>query len=109
MLPFDYNAPAELFLAKRTKSSRENYRRFATLPKQNWGVTRARPPARCSCNTGWDITAYRRVLVSAPSSQSSFACLKTDGNARHVFGGDKRQDGIFLAPREPDGALRRQT
>ena len=30
MSPFDYNAPAELFLAKRTKSSRENYRRFAT-------------------------------------------------------------------------------
>ena len=29
MPPFDYNAPAELFLAKRT-SSRENYRRFAT-------------------------------------------------------------------------------
>ena len=30
MSSFDYNAPAELFLAKRTKSSRENYRRFAT-------------------------------------------------------------------------------
>jgi hypothetical protein len=30
MPPFDYNAPAELFLAKRRKSSRENYRRFAT-------------------------------------------------------------------------------
>jgi hypothetical protein len=29
-MPFDYSAPAELFLAKRTKSSRENYRRFAT-------------------------------------------------------------------------------
>jgi hypothetical protein len=29
-VPFDYNAPAELFLAKRTKSSRENYRRFGT-------------------------------------------------------------------------------
>jgi hypothetical protein len=27
---FDYDAPAELFLAKRTKSSRENYRRFST-------------------------------------------------------------------------------
>ena len=27
---FDYNAPAELFLAKRTKNSREKYRRFAT-------------------------------------------------------------------------------
>jgi hypothetical protein len=30
MPPFDYNAPAELFLVRRTKSSRENYRRFAT-------------------------------------------------------------------------------
>jgi hypothetical protein len=30
MPPFDYNAPAELFLAKRTKSRRGNYRRFAT-------------------------------------------------------------------------------
>jgi hypothetical protein len=29
MSSFDYNAPAELFLAKRTKS-RENYRRFGT-------------------------------------------------------------------------------
>ena len=27
---FDYNAPAELFLAKRAKGRRENYRRFAT-------------------------------------------------------------------------------
>ena len=30
MPPFDYNAPAELFLEKRSKSTRENYRRFAT-------------------------------------------------------------------------------
>jgi hypothetical protein len=30
MPPFDYNAAAELFLAKRTKSTRENDRRFAT-------------------------------------------------------------------------------
>jgi hypothetical protein len=29
-MSFDYTAPAELFLAKRTKSSRENYCRFAT-------------------------------------------------------------------------------
>jgi hypothetical protein len=29
-MAFDYNAPAELFLAKRTKNGRENYRRFAT-------------------------------------------------------------------------------
>jgi hypothetical protein len=29
-MSFDYNAPAELFLAKCTKNGRENYRRFAT-------------------------------------------------------------------------------
>jgi Arc/MetJ-type ribon-helix-helix transcriptional regulator len=29
-MPFNYSAPAELFLARRIKSSRENYRRFAT-------------------------------------------------------------------------------
>ena len=27
---FDYSAPAELFLSRRTKSRREKYRRFAT-------------------------------------------------------------------------------
>jgi hypothetical protein len=30
MPPFDYNAPAELFLAKPPKGSRTKYRRFAT-------------------------------------------------------------------------------
>jgi len=30
MPPFDYNAPAELFLAKPVKGSRTKYRRFAT-------------------------------------------------------------------------------
>jgi hypothetical protein len=29
-MSFDYTAPAELFLAKRTKNGRENYRRFTT-------------------------------------------------------------------------------
>jgi hypothetical protein len=29
-MSFDYNIPAELFLAKRPKNGRENYRRFAT-------------------------------------------------------------------------------
>jgi hypothetical protein len=29
-MSFDYDAPAELFLAKRTKNGRENYRRFTT-------------------------------------------------------------------------------
>jgi hypothetical protein len=30
MPPFDYNAPAELFLAKPSKGNRTKYRRFAT-------------------------------------------------------------------------------
>ena len=30
MPPFDYNAPAELFLAKRTNNTRARYRRFPT-------------------------------------------------------------------------------
>jgi hypothetical protein len=29
-MSFDNKAPIELFLARRTKSGRENYRRFAT-------------------------------------------------------------------------------
>jgi hypothetical protein len=29
-MSFDYSAPAELFLSKRTKSSRTKYRRFAS-------------------------------------------------------------------------------
>jgi hypothetical protein len=29
-MPIDYTAPAGLFLAKRTKNGRENYRRFTT-------------------------------------------------------------------------------
>jgi hypothetical protein len=29
-MPFDYNAPAELFLAKRTKNGRKNYQRLTT-------------------------------------------------------------------------------
>ena len=45
MLPFDYNAPAELFLAKRTKSSRTNYRRFATAAEAiRYAVENLRTP-----------------------------------------------------------------
>jgi hypothetical protein len=29
-MSFDYNAPAELFLAKRTKNGRKDYQRFTT-------------------------------------------------------------------------------
>jgi len=51
MPPFDYSAPAELFLAKRTKSRRENYRRFATAAEA--------VPLRCRALT--NAQSLRRV------------------------------------------------
>ena len=44
MPPFDYNAPAELFLAKRAKSSREKYRRLATAEALRYAVEDLRTP-----------------------------------------------------------------
>ena len=43
-MSFDYTAPAELFLAKRTKSSREKYRRFATAQAIRYAVETLRTP-----------------------------------------------------------------
>ena len=44
-MSFDYNAPAELFLAKRTKSNREKYRRFATASESiRYAVETLRTP-----------------------------------------------------------------
>jgi hypothetical protein len=39
-----YNAPAELFMAKRTKNSPENYRRFATVEAICYAVETLRTP-----------------------------------------------------------------
>ena len=50
-MSFDYNAPAELFLAKPTKTSRENYRRFATAAEATVTLSRTcerpKPLVRC--------------------------------------------------------------
>jgi hypothetical protein len=44
-MSFDYNAPAELFLAKRTKSRRAKYRRFATAAEAiRYAVEELRTP-----------------------------------------------------------------
>jgi hypothetical protein len=42
--PFDYSAPAELFLAKPAKGSREKYRRFATAAEAIYAVEDLRTP-----------------------------------------------------------------
>jgi hypothetical protein len=44
-MPIDYNAPAELFLAKRAKSNREKYWRFATAAEAiRYAVENLRTP-----------------------------------------------------------------
>ncbi len=53
MPPFDYNAPAELFLAKRTKNTRERYRRFATAAEAiRYAVETLRSPRGASLEVG---------------------------------------------------------
>ncbi len=53
MPPFDYNAPAELFLAKRTKNVRERYRRFATAAEAiRYTVETLRSPRGASLEVG---------------------------------------------------------
>jgi hypothetical protein len=63
-----YNAPAELFLAKRTKRSRENYRRFATAAgaiRYAVETLRTKPSAR-------RLRSGTNALTAAKSS----ACTK---------------------------------
>ena len=44
-MSFDYGAPAELFLLKRTKGKREKYRRFATAAEAiRYAVEELRTP-----------------------------------------------------------------
>jgi len=61
MPPFDYNAPAELFLAKPMKGSRTKYRRFATGCRS--GTTASTvlksAPARSFCDVACNAKALR--------------------------------------------------
>jgi hypothetical protein len=68
-MSFDYNAPAELFLAKRTKNSREKYRRFATAAEAiRYAVETLRTPK----------PSARRLRsgMSASTAAKSCACTK---------------------------------
>ena len=60
---FDYNAPAELFLAKPMKGSRTKYWRVSVMPLKTYG--RPKPSAR-----GW------RLGMSASTAAKSSACTK---------------------------------
>jgi len=62
-MSFDYNARAELFLAKRTKNSREKYRRFATAAE---AIRYAVEPSARRLRSG----------MSASTAAKSCACTK---------------------------------
>jgi hypothetical protein len=57
MPPFDYSAPAELFLAKPMKGSRTKYRRFATAAEaislRRWGFAQAASLRRFEPGERW--------------------------------------------------------
>jgi hypothetical protein len=60
---FGYNAAAELFLAKRTKSSRENYQRFATATEAiRYAVETLRTPNGASLEVGDDRFNSSEIL-----------------------------------------------
>ena len=69
MSSFDYNAPAELFLAKPIKGSRTKYRRFATAAEAlRYAVEDLRTPKPSAL--GW------RLGMSASTAAKSSACTK---------------------------------
>ena len=69
MPPFDYNAPAELFLAKPPKGSRTKYRRFATAAEAlRYAVEDLRIPKA--------FGAWLEVGMSASTAPKSSGCTK---------------------------------
>jgi hypothetical protein len=68
MPPFDYNAPAELFLAKRAKSSREKYRRLATAEALRYAVEDLQTPKGAWLQVGderFNSTEIERLYEAA--------------------------------------------
>ena len=72
MSSFDYNAPAELFLAKRTKS-RENYRRFGTAAEAiRCAVETLRTPKALALQVGdehFNSTEIERLYDALPKPE----------------------------------------
>jgi hypothetical protein len=68
-MSFDYDAPAELFLAKRTKRRREKYRRFATAAEAIRYAVAELPSLR-------SVGAWMQVDDERFNSDESNACTK---------------------------------
>ena len=77
--PFDYNAPAELFLAKPTKGSRTKYRRFATAALQElFGVN---ADIRATCD---ELAAQGFIAIAPDLFWRQEPEVAVEVNASHV-------------------------
>jgi hypothetical protein len=74
-MSFDYNAPAELFLAKRTRSSRENYRRFATAAEAiRYAAETCARPSSGRVAAGWRPALQQHRKSSACTKPLIIRC-----------------------------------
>jgi Arc/MetJ-type ribon-helix-helix transcriptional regulator len=77
-MPLDYDAPAELFLSKRTKKVRENYRRFATAAEAiRYAVETLRTPKALahSCRSVTSGSTAAKFSASTKQVSIRFASL----------------------------------
>jgi hypothetical protein len=83
-MSFDYNAPSELFLAKRTKSSRENYRRFATAAEAiRYAVEDLRTPRALAFGWRLGMSASTVTKFNDYTKPVTIRCANlSDGAAR---------------------------
>ena len=69
MSSFDYNVPAELFLAKRAKGSRTKYRRFATAAEAlRYAVEELRTPKAFGASRMRASTAVKSKACTKPKT-----------------------------------------
>ena len=80
MSSFDYNAPAELFLAKPAKGSRTKYRRFATAAE---ALRYAVEDLRTRKASGARLEVGMTASAAAKSNACTIRCASL-GDRRHA-------------------------
>ena len=81
-MSFDYSAPAELFLAKRTKSSLENYRRFATAAEAiRYAVETLRTPKAFGASLQVGDERFNSTEIQGLYEAAAFHCASLSDRA----------------------------
>jgi len=74
-MSFDYDAPAELFLSRNTKRSRQKYRRFATAAEAiRYAVEDLPRPALSALGCRLEMSALMAMKSSACIKVASIRC-----------------------------------